>query len=97
MISISCSNVTKYYGIDLILDKISFSLNERERVGLIGDNGSGKTTLFKIITGEIPYDSGNVFLSRDKKVGYLKQKNNYNESPNPRKKEVKQHQKPPKP
>ena len=80
MISISCSNVTKYYGINLILDKISFSLNERERVGLIGDNGSGKTTLFKIITGEIPYDSGNVFLSKDKKVGYLKQKNNYNES-----------------
>ncbi|MEA1975496.1 MAG: ABC-F family ATP-binding cassette domain-containing protein [Bacillota bacterium] len=80
MISISCSNVTKYYGIDLILDKISFSLNERERVGLIGDNGSGKTTLFKIITGEIPYDSGNVFLSKDKKVGYLKQKNNYSES-----------------
>ncbi|MDM8535098.1 ABC-F family ATP-binding cassette domain-containing protein, partial [Clostridiaceae bacterium HSG29] len=80
MISISCSNVTKYYGVDLILNKISFSLNEKERVGLIGDNGCGKTTLFKIITGEIPYDEGNVFLSKDKKIGYLKQKNNYNEN-----------------
>ncbi len=78
MISISCSNITKYYGVDLILNKISFSLNEKERVGLIGDNGCGKTTLFKIITGEIPYDDGNVFLSKDKKLGYLKQKNNYN-------------------
>jgi ATP-binding cassette subfamily F protein 3 len=80
MISISCSNITKYYGVNLILDKISFSLNEKERVGLIGDNGSGKTTLFKIITGEIPYDDGNVFLSKDKKIGYLKQKNNYTAS-----------------
>ena len=80
MISISCSNVTKYYGVDLILNKISFSLNEKERVGLIGDNGCGKTTLFKIITGEIPYDEGNVFLSKDKKLGYLKQKNNYKDN-----------------
>lgn len=77
MISISCSNITKYYGVDLILDEVSFSLNDGDRVGLIGDNGSGKTTLFNILTGEIPYDSGEVFLSKNKSIGYLKQKNNY--------------------
>ena len=77
MIAISCSNISKSYGINTILKDISFNINEEEKVGLIGDNGAGKTTLFKILTGEINPDNGQVFLSKDKTLGYLKQKNSY--------------------
>ncbi|MGM0379411.1 MAG: ABC-F family ATP-binding cassette domain-containing protein [Bacillota bacterium] len=79
MIAISCSNISKSYGINTILQDISFNINEKERVGLIGDNGAGKTTLFKILTGEIHPDNGQVFLSKDKTLGYLKQKTSYKE------------------
>lgn len=79
MISLSCSNITKYYGIDLILDKISFTIHDGERIGLIGDNGTGKSTLFKIIAGLIDYDEGEIFISKEKTIGYLKQDVDYND------------------
>lgn len=73
MISISCSNITKYYGIDLILKDISFTISVGDKVGLIGKNGAGKTTLFNILAGELNYDSGNIFYGKDMSIGYLKQ------------------------
>ncbi|MBN2898362.1 MAG: ABC-F family ATP-binding cassette domain-containing protein [Clostridia bacterium] len=73
MISISCTNVTKYYGIDLILKDLSFTVSAGDRVGLIGKNGAGKTTLFNILAGELSYDDGNIFYAKDISIGYLKQ------------------------
>lgn len=57
----------------MILDKVSFSVNEGDRIGIIGVNGAGKTTLFRIITGDLPHEEGDFFLSKDLTVGYLKQ------------------------
>ncbi len=73
MIILSCKNVTKMFGIDLILDKISFNINEGDKVGLIGPNGAGKSTLFKILTNNMTQDSGEIFLDKSKTVGYLAQ------------------------
>lgn len=73
MISISCTDITKYYGIDLILENISFTVSSGDKIGLIGKNGAGKTTLFNILAGELSYDSGNIFYGKDVSIGYLKQ------------------------
>lgn len=73
MIILSAKNLTKAYGTDVILDSVSFSVNEGDRIGIIGVNGAGKSTLFKIITGELPHEEGDFFLSKDLTVGYLKQ------------------------
>jgi ATP-binding cassette subfamily F protein 3 len=68
------SNVSKSFGDNLIFEKVSFTVNPGERVGLIGPNGSGKTTLLRIILGEIQPDVGAVRLSpADVQVGYLAQ------------------------
>ncbi|MFZ5968080.1 MAG: ABC-F family ATP-binding cassette domain-containing protein [Bacillota bacterium] len=73
MIILSCNNITKSFGIDTILQGISFSVNQGEKVGLVGANGAGKTTLFKILTGQYGYDSGDFYLSKNITIGYLEQ------------------------
>lgn len=73
MIVLSCSNISKSYVVDKILDKITFSLNDNEKVGLVGLNGAGKSTLFNILSGRIPMDSGEMYVSKDCKIGYLEQ------------------------
>lgn len=73
MIVLSCKDIHKSYGIDIILDKITFNINEGEKIGLIGANGAGKTTLFKILTGQLDYDKGELFIDKSKRVGYLSQ------------------------
>ncbi len=73
MIALSCSNITKSYGIDVILKDISFTIETSDRIGLIGRNGAGKSTLFKIITGELSNDSGDIYKAKDLTVGYLEQ------------------------
>lgn len=77
MIVLSASNISKVYGIDVILDKVSFSLNAGEKVGVIGDNGAGKSTLMKILAGVMPYDEGDIFTAADVKIGYLAQSDNF--------------------
>jgi ATP-binding cassette subfamily F protein 3 len=73
MIDISCSMLSKSFGADTILDEISLTINEYEKVALIGLNGSGKTTLLNILTSQMEYDSGSFYLNNNKRIGYLKQ------------------------
>lgn len=73
MIVLSCKDIHKSYGIDVILNKVTFNINEGEKASLIGANGAGKTTLFKILTGELEQDNGELFIDKNKKVGYLSQ------------------------
>ena len=48
MIMLSCNNVSKSFGVETILEDISFSVNEGDKIGIVGVNGTGKTTLFKV-------------------------------------------------
>ncbi|MZQ96409.1 MAG: ATP-binding cassette domain-containing protein [Acidaminobacter sp.] len=73
MIALSCNSLTKYYGVDRIIEDISFTMSQGDRVGLIGRNGAGKTTLFKILTGQITSDSGTLYRAKDTEIGYLEQ------------------------
>ncbi|MCY6485673.1 ABC-F family ATP-binding cassette domain-containing protein [Clostridium aestuarii] len=73
MIVLSCKNIHKNYGIDVILKNITFNINQGENVGLVGPNGAGKSTLFKIINKQLEPDSGDIFIDKNKKVGYLSQ------------------------
>lgn len=72
---ISVNGLNKNFGETHILKNISFSIEEGMRYGLIGVNGAGKTTLLNIITGELPYESGEIFKASGLTVGYLKQNN----------------------
>ena len=73
MIALSLSDVCLSFGGSVILKDISFSVNDGDRVGVIGVNGAGKTSLFKIITGEYSSDSGAVYLQKGHTVGCLAQ------------------------
>ena len=66
-------NVTKYYGADLVLDRVSLTIDERDRIGLIGANGTGKTTLCRLVLGQLQPDDGQIGLVRGTSVGYLSQ------------------------
>ncbi len=73
MVILSCSKVCKYFGIDVILEDINFSINEGQKLGIVGPNGAGKSTLFKLITGEFTTDGGEIFFSSNLSIGYLPQ------------------------
>ncbi len=71
--ALQLSNISKSYGVDVILENISMNINDNEKVGLIGVNGAGKTTLLRIIAGDLSYDSGSLFTPKDARVGFLRQ------------------------
>ena len=74
MVDISVKNLTKFFVIgENILDGLSFDIQEGERVAILGRNGCGKTTLFKILTGEMEYDDGEVYVSPNKRIGLISQ------------------------
>ena len=78
MIDLSVRDLVKAYDVDRnILDGLTFEVQAGERVGIMGRNGAGKTTLFKILTGEIGYDTGEITFAPNKKVGLISQIPNY--------------------
>uniref|UniRef100_A0AB33JHR5 ABC-F family ATP-binding cassette domain-containing protein n=1 Tax=Prevotella sp. GTC17262 TaxID=3236797 RepID=A0AB33JHR5_9BACT len=66
-------NLTKSFGALVLFDKISFSVAEGQRVGLIAQNGTGKSTLLSVLTGKEGRDSGEIIYRNDLKIGYLEQ------------------------
>ena len=73
MLVLSCSNLSKSFGIDPILEDISFNVENGDKIGVVGLNGTGKTTLFNILAGNSSRDSGDIYVQKDTKIGYLKQ------------------------
>lgn len=73
MIVLNCNNIGFSYGTETIIRNISFNLQENDKAGLVGVNGAGKSTLFKIIMGELHQEDGELFISKELVLGYLKQ------------------------
>ena len=74
MIDIAVHNLTKFFVIgENLLDGLSFEVQEGECVAILGRNGCGKTTLFKILTGEMDYDDGEIYVNPNKKLGLISQ------------------------
>lgn len=74
---LSCQNIEKTFGTNLVLSKINFHINEHEKVGVVGINGAGKSTLLKIIMKELAPDSGEAILSKGVSIGYLAQQQDF--------------------
>ena len=70
---LQCSHISKSFATDVVLDDVSFHINDNEKAAIVGVNGSGKSTLLKIITGKESYDSGDIIIKKDATVGYLAQ------------------------
>ena len=74
MIEIQVNSLVKSFEVGHnVLDGLTFQIDQGERVGLLGKNGAGKTTLFKILTGELDYDEGQVALGQGRRVGLISQ------------------------
>ena len=74
MTDITVTGLVKSFDLEKkILDGLSFQIHEGERVGLLGKNGAGKTTLFRILTGELDYDDGQVQVAPGRRVGLISQ------------------------
>jgi macrolide transport system ATP-binding/permease protein len=70
---LSINDITKAFGYHQVLNGASLTVNDGERIGLVGANGVGKSTLLKIVAGEIDADGGSITLSDSARIGYLEQ------------------------
>ena len=70
---LACQNINKAFGTNVILKDASFHIEEKEKAAIVGINGAGKSTLLKIIMKQIPADSGEVILAKDRTICYLAQ------------------------
>ena len=73
MMEICLNNVTKNFGFNNVLDKLSFEVKTGDKIALVGENGCGKSTILKLITKEELPTSGDVFIKKESRVGYLTQ------------------------
>ena len=73
MILLNGSNIKKMFLDETLFDSVSFNVDSNDKIGFIGVNGAGKSTLFKIITGDMDYDEGEIFKNKGLRVGYLDQ------------------------
>ncbi|MBE6934228.1 MAG: ABC-F family ATP-binding cassette domain-containing protein [Ruminococcaceae bacterium] len=74
MVDISVNNLTKFFVIgENLLEGLSFDVQEGECVAILGRNGCGKTTLFNILTGQMDYDKGEVYVNPNKRLGLISQ------------------------
>ena len=74
MVDISVKNLVKFFVIgENLLDGLTFEIQEGERVAILGRNGCGKTTLLKILTGEMDYDDGEVYVNPNQRLGLISQ------------------------
>ena len=72
MIEIQVNGLVKSFEVGKnVLDGLTFQIDQGERVGLLGRNGAGKTTLFKILTGELDYDEGQVTVGQGRRLGLI--------------------------
>ena len=70
---ISVENLSLYFGAQNIFNNISFMVNKRDKIGLVGKNGSGKSTLLKLLTNNLSPNEGNVTVLKNTVIGYLEQ------------------------
>lgn len=78
MVDIQVKNLTKFFVIgENLLDGLSFEIQEGECVAILGRNGCGKTTLFNILTGQVDYDDGEVYVNPNKRLGLISQIPNF--------------------
>ncbi len=74
MVDIIVKNLTKFFVIgENLLQDLSFEIQEGECVAILGRNGCGKTTLFNILTGQMDFDEGEVYVNPNKKLGLISQ------------------------
>ena len=77
---LNIENLSKSFGENEILDNINMTIEQKDRIGLIGNNGVGKSTLLNIIAGNMEYDKGTINIKKDLKIGYLRQVDVLNEN-----------------
>src|ERR1700761_329755 len=70
---LNAQGVSKRFGATPLFEKISFAVNEGDRIGLIGPNGAGKSTLLAVLAGEIEPDTGEVAIRKRARIGYVRQ------------------------
>jgi len=73
MVLLSASDIKKSFGEFVLFENVGFHISDGDKIGFVGENGAGKSTLFKIMTGDVTSDSGNLNFSKQTKIGYLDQ------------------------
>lgn len=77
---IAVENLSKSFGPQVLFDDISFKINRKERIGLVARNGHGKTTLFRLLAGLESPDSGQIYIPKNYRIGYVEQEPRFTET-----------------